>query len=202
MDIRIRSLWVMAAQRSLVCTTSELDFRKTCEKYVKEKDRSGITIVYTRVNGKNKEKKLYSIYLSILQYESSLKTFESVKKSKDQIVELQDLAEELENYLQKRDHKSGLLILAIERVHKLSGRQRNFLASFFGHYNHSFCVMLILPNQEWDRLKVYEDHEFSPFIAEMDYTIKSEADLMNYFKESSQGYTFDSNDRPDDFSVI
>jgi hypothetical protein len=194
MNLTDRIMWPIAVNRNIICASAEINFRSSFKKFV-NKNSPGLTVIYSRVNAKNNESHYYTILLNILWEETTLNSMKWIKERDDQLVEPIKLLEYLTKYIRERDNKSGLIILAIDRIHMLTSIKRKLLADIFSE-NHAnrIAVILILPKVQWDFLLERESFEFEPFLQKMDNLIKDQNDLERFYAEEQQWYSFDEDD--------
>lgn len=195
MNLVDRVMWPIAVNRNLICASAEINFRDAFKRIVEKKYSTRLTVIYTRVNAKNNESHFYKILLNILWQETSLSQIKCEKEGIDQLVEPLNLLEYLTKYKLERDNKSGLIILAIDRVHMLSSVKRNLLAEIFSKIHpNRIAIILIMPKVQWGFLAERESYDFELFLEKMDVVINNQEDLERFFTENEQGYSFNEND--------
>lgn len=178
--LRLRAVKLIAEQRSFVVASSELGLRDFFKVSTEFPIEGMINLVYARVNARDAEKEGYTIHLNVLPEETSLKSLKCIKERPDNLVEPHHLAQELNEYLLKRDNKSGLLMLAIDRVHMLTNNKRNILASIFRHYTLQFAVVLIIPLKQWEFFELRHAIDFTGFLGMTTYQLKTPDDILRF----------------------
>lgn len=184
--LRKKMLWTIAFARTTFCVAEEFDFRETFKRYAKQAKRD-VLLVYARVNAKEKFLNEFSVHLNILQYETTVK-LESLKGHPNQTIYPHILAKELQELMNFQVQGEGLMVLAIDRVDKLSPGQRNTLAYFFSTHMFPFSIMFILPTRDWDRWS--NDYEFKEFLKMTEHKFKTDNDLKIFFDERSKDIVF------------
>lgn len=177
--LRGRALDTIAKNRSLVLSTYEIGFRDEFE-FRKSSDARQITLIYTRIDKASGGDDGFSIRVHIIPEYSSVTSMKGIVSNPGEPVEPHHLAEQLHKYLRDRVHNSGLLILAIDRVHLLSVLKRRVLVSLLHSIDQRFAVILLMPEQDWDMGSYRDQYQFDEFIKSIPIRIRYTEDMINY----------------------